>query len=400
MKIDKVTCEFLLDIKNLRVENIEIGSKELHVYCRIELDSSEDCPQCGAIVQNKRPKYERVVRDLDISGRKVYLHLIVHQYQCDCGRTFSEFFDFVDNGKSYTKRQSKYIFELCKKQSHLEVAAIVDMSHKTVERLFYQEVENRIKAINWKKVNRIGIDEFSFKKGKKDYIVVIVDLDTHEILDILESRCKSFIRLYFKELEKHCSGFLERVKEFCSDMWGPFQDLGKELFKNALIHIDRFHWTSHLNKALDSYRKSLRRKNKDEDSFKKLKWKVIKRVENLTKQEQLDLEKAFEKDDHFRRLYHLRNDLQKIFDRHISSEIAELKVNDWLSKAVDLNDKYLNKFIELFNRHRKNIMNYFKTRLSSAAVEGKNNLLRTVKRFTFNMTNFNNFKARVLAYSF
>ncbi|MBL7813633.1 MAG: transposase, partial [Saprospiraceae bacterium] len=35
---------------------------------------------------------------------------------------------------------------------------------------------------------------------------------------------------------------------------------------------------------------------------------------------------------------------------------------------------------------------------SNACTEGNNNLLRTVKRFTFNMTNFEHFKARCFAY--
>lgn len=155
-----------------------------------------------------------------------------------------------------------------------------------------------------------------------------------------------------------------------------------------------------MNKALDSYRKYLRRSNKEEEDFKKLKWKLIKRTKKLSVQEAKDLQKAFKKDSSLEKLYDFRNELQTIFDKCNSVKQAELSVNEWLNRAIKFDNKYLNKFIELFNRHRDNIMNYFKTRITSAAVEGKNNLLRTIKRFTFNMTNFEyfNFKLRVLAY--
>ena len=395
MTLDTRTCEVILNIKDLKVTKVEIGTKEIHINCLIDKSSLEACPNCGKLVNTKRPKYEREVRDLDISGRKVYLHLTVHQYTCDCGRTFSERFDFVDSGKSYTQRQSVYIFEMCRKQSHLEVAAIVDMCHKTVERLCYNEIETRLKLVDWSKVYRIGIDEFSFKKGHKDFIVVLVNLDTHEILDILESRSKDFLIAYFKDLGEE---FCKQIQDFCSDMWGPFQDIGKTIFPNATVHIDRFHWTVHLNKALDNYRKYLRRIDKDEETFKKLKWKLIKRAKNLNKQDNEDLEKAFEKSHELKQLYSLRNELQEIFDNCNSTQQAEIQVEDWLNRASSLSNKYLNKFIEMFKRHQNNIMNYFKNKLSSAAVEGKNNLLRTIKRFTFNMTNFNHFKLRVLAY--
>lgn len=386
----------LLAIPNLEVEKVELGTRELHLYCKITSEVGQKCPNCKKEVSIKRPKYRREVRDLDISGRKVILHLMVHQYTCNCDefktRTFSETFDFVAPNKSYTKRQGKWIFEMSAKQSHLQVGALTDTNHKTVERICYRHILNR--AIKWSKVRRIGIDEFAFKKGHKDFITIIVDLDTHELLDILEYRDKKSLRAYFQGLGTE---FCHQVKEFCSDMWGPFQDLAAEIFPNALIHVDRFHWTLHLNKALDSFRKKLRRDDKEEAVFKGLKWKLIKRPKNLSELEKKELENAFKVSPKLEEIYQLRNTFQTIFDTTYSYDIGVKQVDLWIEKATCLNNRYLNQFVDLFSRHRKNILNYFKTRLSSGAVEGTNNLLRTVKRFTFNMTNFENFKFRVFA---
>ena len=146
------------------------------------------------------------------------------------------------------------------KQSHLQVAALVDMCHKTVENICYAQILTR--QINWHQIRRIGIDEFAFKKGHKDFVVILIDLDTHEIIDILEHRDKAFLRAYFQGLGKE---FCLQIQEFCSDMWGPFQDLAEELFPNALIHVDRFHWTLHLNKVLDSFRKKILREDKENE---------------------------------------------------------------------------------------------------------------------------------------
>jgi len=386
--------EFLLNLPLLEVESVEFNPSVIHIYCKVNKDSGQKCPSCMSLVTTKSPKYRRQVRDLDISGRKVILYLQVHQYFCDCGRFFSESFDFVSSGKSYTKRQAKYIFEMSAKQSHLQVAALVDMSHKTVERICYDQVDNN--RVDWSKVRRIGIDEFAFKKGHKDFITVIIDLDTHEVIDLLEKRDKSFLRAYFQGLGAE---FCEQIQEFCSDMWGPFQDLAAELFPNALIHVDRFHWTIHLNKVLDEFRKELRRNDKNEDAFKGLKWKLIKRPENINSTELNDLSKAFEKSKELEEIYQLRNTFQSIFDTDFTYEFAQEQIDLWIDYASNWNNQFLNKFIDLFNRHRTNILNYFKTRLSSGAVEGKNNLLRTIKRFTFNMSNFKNFKYRVFAFN-
>lgn len=386
--------EHLLAIENLKIEGVETKKKDLHIYCKIEISKAQECPSCREQVFTKTPKYFRQIRDLDISGRKVFLHLKVHQFLCECGRTFSEAFDFVSSGKSYTKRQAKWIFEMSAKQSHTQVGALIDMNHKTVERICYEQIEFR--QVDWSKIKRIGIDEFAFKKGHKDFIVILVNLDTNEIIDLLQFRDKAFLRTYFKGLgEEIC----ERVTDFCSDMWGPFQDLAKELFPNALVHIDRFHWTVHLNKVIDELRKELRRNNKDEVTFKKLKWKLIKRPENLNSEEKKQLDIAFNISPELEDIYQMKNTFQAIFDTDFSYEFAVKNIDKWIEHATILNNKHLTKFVELFERHRTNILNYFVNRITSAAVEGKNNLLRTIKRYTFNMSNFLNFKRRVLAFN-
>jgi len=386
--------EDLLGLPNLVIERVEIGKKDLHIHCKIVCSGFQDCPSCCEKTGKKTPKYYREIRDLNISGRKVFLHLLVHQYHCECGRTFSEQFDFVSSGKSYTKRQAKWIFEMSAKQSHLQVGALTDMCHKTVERICYDQV--KIQEIDWSKIYRIGIDEFAFKKGHKDFITILVNLDTNEIIDILEFRDKAFLRAYFKGLgSETCS----KVTDFCSDMWGPFQDLAAELFPNALVHIDRFHWTVYLNKIVDDFRKELRRENKEEVAYKNLKWKLIKRSEKLSSEEEKQLEIAFETSPELEELYQMKNTFQAIFDTDFSYEFAVENIDAWIAHATVLNNKHLTKFIEFFERHRTNILNYFHNRITSAAVEGKNNLLRTIKRYTFNMSNFLNFKRRVFAFN-
>jgi transposase len=181
-------------------------------------------------------------------------------------------------------------------------------------------------------------------------------------------------------------------------MWGPFQDLAKEIFPNANIHVDRFHWTIHLNKVLDSEQKNIRKENKEEEVYKRLKWKLIKRPENLTEQEIEDLKNAFKLNPELEYLYEMRNTFQAIFDANFSYNFAKEQVDHWLEQSKNMANKHLDKFTALFNRHKDNILNYFKNRISSDAVERTNNLLRTVKRFTFNMTNFQHFKFRVFAY--
>jgi len=118
MNVDLFISAELLNLPNLEIERVKFK----YIWCKEVGEKSQICPSCNKEVATKTSKYPRQVRELDMSGRKVILHIQVHQYLCDCGRTFSESFDWVSSGKSYTKRQAKYIFEMSAKQSHLQVS--------------------------------------------------------------------------------------------------------------------------------------------------------------------------------------------------------------------------------------------------------------------------------------
>lgn len=84
--------------------------------------------------------------------------------------------DWIMPGKSYTRRQAKWVFEMCAKQPFTEVGALINMSHKTVERLYYHEVEARVDLPGrYAKVRKIGIDEIAHREGKQDGLCLCPD---------------------------------------------------------------------------------------------------------------------------------------------------------------------------------------------------------------------------------
>lgn len=94
---------------------------------------------------------------------------------------------------------------------------LVNLSHKTVERLFYFEAE---KQINLKKryaqVRKLGIDEISHHKGKKNYVYVLVDLERGIQLDVLPNRKKETLIAHFQSLGEEFCHQIEVVTNFNS----------------------------------------------------------------------------------------------------------------------------------------------------------------------------------------
>ena len=126
----------LLGFSDLKINSIEKTVSKLIFHCELKNDVAS-CPNCMEPTAKVNQTESRKVQDLKISEREVWLNIKVRQFYCPtCHRYFFDNPIWVEKGKSYTKRQGKWIFALCKKQCFTQVGALVNLSYKTVERLF------------------------------------------------------------------------------------------------------------------------------------------------------------------------------------------------------------------------------------------------------------------------
>lgn len=386
--------EDLLGFSDLKINSIEKTSQKIIFHCEVKTKVST-CPNCleptGIINQ-----YEtRKVQDLKISAREVWLHIRVSQFVCPtCNRYFFDIPDWIMPRKSYTKRQSKWIFELCNQQSFTQVGALVNLSHKTIERLFYEEAEKQINLPKrYAQVRKLGIDEISHRKGKKDYACVLTDLDRGIQLDVLPNRKKETLISHFQSLGVD---FRNQIEVVCCDIWKTYINVAKECFPNAEIVIDRFHIVKALNDVLDALRKSLRREFKEEDCFKSIKWKLFKRPEKCTETDFALLQNAFDKSWLLEEIYQLRNTFNSMFDISKSKQELEQNLDWWIEFAEQLEFKQLDSFIRTLKNWKSQIIAFASHKVTNAVTEGLNNYLRYFKRISFGLPNFEHMRLRIL----
>lgn len=387
--------ENLLSLPNLRVISFDISSNRITFDCSYNEDSSE-CPSCKektALIN----QYEfRKVQDLRISGKEVWLHIRLPQFVCiPCNRYFTAQPDWLIKGKSYTKRQAKWIFCLCEQQPFKQVACLVNLNVGTVENLYYSIAKNSMNlAQRYAKVRKLGIDEISHKKGKKAYLCVLTDLESGSQLDILPNRKKETLIAHFQALGADFCGQIEVVS---CDMWSAYIHLAKELFPNAKVVIDRFHLVKSMNEVLDKIRSKLRKNEPANEAFKFIKWDLFKRPEKLSCTDRLELNKAFVAAPILEEVYELRNTFNAMFDICTTDQALETHLNQWLIFAKKLACKPLDKFIKTVERWKFEIITFASQRITNAVTESLNNKIRCIKRMAFGMPKFENLKVRILA---
>lgn len=106
--MDTFTVEILLGFTDIQVNSVEMQPNRIIVHCQGRFDQAT-CPVCLKKYNRVQQTQTRIVRDLAVFGKEVYLHLKTRQFHCpDCQRFFYERFAFVEPNRSMTGRLEKY----------------------------------------------------------------------------------------------------------------------------------------------------------------------------------------------------------------------------------------------------------------------------------------------------
>ena len=384
----------LLNLPNILVDSVLLKGNKIIISCHISTKEGQ-CINCQKRTTSINQYTNRTLQDLSIVGKEVILEIRIPQFYCkDCNLYFTHELGFADSHKSYTHRQSKWIFELCNQQPFTEVGALVNRSNVTIQNIYFEQAE---KLVNVKErfanVRKIGIDEISHRKGKGDFCCVLTDLERGIELDILPNRKKETIIAYFKELG---TAICEQIQVVACDIWDTYIAVAKECFPNAELTLDRFHIVKALNESLDDVRKSLRKTYKNIEEYRKLKWILYKQPQKCTEEQRILLSNAFIQSPTLHQIYIQRNRFNDIYNQAENAEQMTELLTTWTEQAEKLEQPILNKFIKTVRNRIKYIASYANTHVTNAATEGLNNLIRHVKRISFGMPNFEHLRLRVL----
>ena len=174
--------EELLGLPQLQVNAVSITTKRIEIHCASKFKACH-CPCCLEPTTKINQSYQPTVRDLPISGRRVYLHLTTYQFECErCKRLFYEQFSFVERNQQLTTRYEHYIYKRCIGVEFQYVVVQEDLCWKTVDRIFGTYAERESVDL-FEPVRALGIDEIALKKGHSDFACVLVNLETGQVIE-------------------------------------------------------------------------------------------------------------------------------------------------------------------------------------------------------------------------
>jgi len=379
----------ILNIPNYEVVGVENSDEQITLDIQSTMKGAK-CPRCKTYSSDLHENHPRIVRDLPVSGKACYLRFSRRRFLCPkCHDPFSEPLGFVKEHRDYTNRYQARIFHQVKENNITAVMRLECLTYEQVESIFLTEAKSYIPANPFASLKRLGIDEIALRKGKQDFVLILSNLDTGEIVDVIEKRTKEKLR---QRLEWLTPVELNQIIEVTIDMWEPYADVCSELLPDAVITVDRFH----VAKAINTELKNLKNKEKKQhpEALKGSHYSLLKNQDNLTDSQQENLVKIYETCPTLKMGHRLKECLRHIFESHSTKEKATHRIQKWLLIAESHG---------LFPDFRKtllnwldNITNYFRQRTTSGIVEGINNKIKLIKRRAYGFRNFEHFRLRVI----
>jgi transposase len=375
--------------------NLSVSGLKIEVNLRFTGDDVL-CPKCGdhAKAYDKAP--EQRWRHLDTMQFETIIIARVPRCQCDkCGvKTIAV--PWAAPHSRFTLLFEGFTVSLLQHCSSVQAASnILKLDWHAVDQIMKRAVERGLVRREPENVLHVGMDEKSFRSGHK-YISILNDLDRSRVLDVIEDRTLTGTKKLLGTLSKQQRA---AVKSVSLDMWQPFATAVNKLLPKADIVHDRFHISKYLNDAVNKVRNQEShelQKNGDKRLIgSKYSW--LRNPENMTISQRARFDELMACELKTGMAWALKNVFRDFWN--CSSELrGELFFTYWCEIVDKSGLMPLIKVKELMERHKENILNYFKHKVSNAVSEGLNSKIQLLKATARGFRGFESYRRRILFY--
>jgi transposase len=217
----------------------------------------ETCEREAPLQLAEKDKF-LTIRHLDLWDKPSFFVYQEVYHRCPhCGHRQSLVPPFKRRDVKYTFRFEEHVLVSLIGSTAEDVAQRLGIAAETVERIVKNQIADaKAKQIDpQRKIERLGMDEISLRKGHKGYATILTDLTDParpEILAVGKGRDEAAATACLERLSPEQRA---AVRWHHTDMGPAYLKAGRELLPNSESVIDRFHVAKKLGEVADDLRK-------------------------------------------------------------------------------------------------------------------------------------------------
>jgi transposase len=209
------------------------------------VSKSAVCPYCGQESVSKHATKKREIADTPLRNKAVKLIITAYQWKCEnpecVRRVFNDGAFMAEKYRGRTIELDQLILAVSSEFSSEGASRILKRMGVTVSNDTIDRMIARIEIEDDPDVERIGVDDFAARKGKR-YYTAIYDIDTHKPIAILDSRDGA-------ELKKWLGGH-KKVNIVARDRDSVYAKAISEALPECRQVSDKFHLMQNLINAI------------------------------------------------------------------------------------------------------------------------------------------------------
>lgn len=369
--------------QGFRVTDLQVEERAVRVDLHPVDLNSLCCGGCGQAAQGVHERVPRLIRDLPMLGRTVWLQVQLRRVYCgECGTRMQQV-PWLDRHARLTRRLAEAVALWCAKLPVKHVAELFGLHWTTVREIDRRRLRTFVASLPPPQPTRLVMDEFALYKGHR-YASVVLDADTRRVLWIGEGRSRAAVRPFFESLG---AAGCARVQAVAMDMNSAF-DLEVRLHcPKARIVYDLFHVVAkYAREVIGRVRvdaaNRLRHDKPARRVVKRSHWLLLRNTAGLNAGERIRLDEVLQANQPLLTVYLMAEQLRSLWNVPCPWQWRRLW-KDWLGQAADSQIPALGQFAAKLRPYWRGILSRVRWPMHTGQLEGINNKIKLIKRQAF-----------------
>lgn len=399
--------------KTTVIEGVDYDPQQQFVVAHVRVSGrvKPRCGRCGARCGGYDwGEGRRRWRSLDLGALPVYLEADAPRVECPTHGVTVARVPWARHGAGHTRFFDSQVAWLATITSKSAVTELMRIAWRTVGAIttrVWADTASRVDLFAG--LERIGIDEISYKKGNK-YLTVVVCHDTGRLVWVAPGRNKATLGAFFDQLEASQAGRCAQITHVSADGADWIGDVVAQRCPQAIRCADPFHVVKWATDALDEVRRQawhdarkaarseprrgVGRPRKDAPprpasdharALKNSRYALWKNPEDLTDKQTAKLAWIAQTDPKLHRAYLLKEGLRTVFK--LPHTQAREALERWISWARRCRIPPFVKLQKTIVKQRDRILAAIEHGLSNGRIESVNTKIRLITRIAFGFRN-------------